>query len=424
MIVIVTMAGPARMALPVFSGHQFDPLSATAFLQDFENYCRLYAIDDDDKPNTIASSLKDDARAWLLQLKNITSSADFLWDHIKRQFLAYWTAPVPRANRFQLAADCKQKPGEAVRTFLSRCCNVAFETLTPMSGDVLGDMAREVTAPAVAADGNDPAQIERDFTASFILDPDDLREVNMYYAKEFAMNLFVAGCHPQVRHHLSLDKSWDSWEELMSLAISIEATVAPGTLSRALKQFDPALSKSNVNAVSDVADAPSTPDLGSASARPGPAQVAPVGQTRSPRSAKPKGRPPPRGPPRPKAPQPQAAPDPQQRRTHTNPVTCYFCGGQFHTERHCLAKQKRLALAPHNAVSFAAFPPLAQPAPGYGLPEYPAPPVQPDPTQLATVAAPYVWPHPQPLPPPLPQPTPAPSAPPPVYPQPHFFGGE
>ncbi len=418
------MAGPARMALPVFSGHQFDPLSATAFLQDFENYCRLYAIDDDDKPHTIASSLKDDARAWLLQLKNITSSADFLWDHIRRQFLAYWTAPVPRANRFQLAADCRQKPGEAVRTFLSRCCNVAFETLTPMSGDVLGDMAREVTAPAVAADGNNPAQIERDFTATFILDNDDLREINMYYAKEFAMNLFVAGCHPQVRHHLSLDKSWDSWEELMSLAISIEATVAPGTLSRALKQFDPALSKSGVNAVSDVASAPAPPADGAAPARPGPNQVAPIGQSRPPKSSKPKGRPPPRGPPRPKAPQPQAPPDPQQRRTHTNPVTCYFCGGQFHTERHCLAKQKRLALAPHNAVSFAPAPPLAPPAPGYGFPEYAAPPVQQDPTQLATVAAPFPWPHPQPLPPPLPQPTPAPSAPPPAYPQPHFFGGE
>ncbi len=406
------------MALPVFTGHHFDPMGATAFLQDFDNYCHVYEIDDDHKPSTIASALKDDARAWLLQLKNITAVADFDWAHIREQFLVYWTAPVPRANRFQLAADCKQKSGEAVRTFLSRCCNVAFETITPMTVETLGGLGRTVTVPARPAEDGTPAQIERDISTTFSLEEDELREVNMYYAKEFAMNLFVAGCHPQVRHHLVLDKSWESWEDLMGLAISIEATVAPNTLSRALKQFDPALSKSSgVAAVSDTAPAPAAPPVSAPTAP----SVAAVGQGRSTKPPRQKGRQQPRQPPKSKPPQPQAPPDPQQRRTHQQPVVCYFCGGQYHTERHCLAKQRRLAMAPQNAVSMPQNPPPVQwPQQFYVTPDYynPAPSMPPaEHHQLATVAtpAPYV---------PMPAPAPSVQPPQPLYPQPHFFGGE
>ncbi len=327
-----------RMAMPVFHGECYDPMSARAFLADFETYCRTYAIDDDDKVTTLQTALRGEARGWYLQHENITETPT--WDNTKKFFLRYWTAPVPRVNRGQMVANCKQYQGENVRNFLTRCCNLAFETLFPPNPTSLPNNIR-----GQVQNGNAAA-----FEATIPWTADFLKPVHAFYAKEKAMDIFIAGCLPPLKHHLALNKTWSTWDELLDVAMAVEATVMPHLISKQVGQFSGGQNQRQVNAVSD----------GQTTSAQQQMEVAPVShkggvrpwQTSKPASNNSTGT-------KPKS-KPKASPHPQQHNTHSQPVTCYYCGGKFHTERHCLAKHGNKATAP---VAAAAPAPPATTAP-------------------------------------------------------------
>ena len=65
-----------------------------------------------------------------------------------------------------------------------------------------------------------------------------------------------------------------------------------------------------------------------------------------------------------------ASPHPQQHHSHQTAVTCYYCGGQYHTERHCLAKQAKNASGATSSI-------VHQPPTMYQQPMYQPVPIQP-----------------------------------------------
>ncbi len=310
-----------RMALPQFSAKVYDPQQAKSFMDDFTNYCRLYNIADANKVDTLASALRDDARTWLQQHQHTATRVT--WNNTKAAFLAYYTAPVPRVNRAQMVASCKQKSNEGVRAFLARCCCVAFETMDPPQADSRPVLHRTV--------GAGQAQQAIDVT----IEDDEIKPIHAFYAQELAMNIFVAGCHENLRKQIALNKDWNTWAQLTTLAISVEETLAPAQISRQLQQY------AGTSAVD---------------AQPKDAEQSAVAQVASKKKQKPAAA-------QPNQPKrtPKGQPDPQQHRTHSHPVTCYWCGGQYHTERHCLAKQKKMAGRPAVAAATAAPPPPPQP---------------------------------------------------------------
>lgn len=300
-----------RLALPVFEAKVYDPAAAKAFRDDYLNYCNAYLLDDDDKLLTLATALRGNARAWLTQHFNVVGRENADWQTTDEAFLKHFTAPVPRANRATMAADCKQKPGEGVRDFLNRCCNLAFEIAAPFEGRI--HVVKDVTPPAA---GDPPVQ-QPNFDLDVALDKNDLAELIRFMSLERAIDLFCHGVNDKIKGPLNLDKSWETWEQLQETAIAIEQTVSPHTLDKQLRAFSSGTSTAQTHAVAAVAAPTATP-------------TAAVAEKKKPKF------------------KPKAPPDQDQHRSHSNPVICYYCGGTYHTQRHCLAKQKAAAAAQSN----------------------------------------------------------------------------
>ncbi len=241
-------------------------------------------------------------------------------------------------------------------------------------------MTKRVTPPAPAAAGAAaPAAAPAPFDAQIQMDEADILPIHQFYAEEIAINIFAAGCLPQMKHHIALNKTWSTWSELEDLAIAVEATVHPNSLTRQMSQFNSS-GGHQVNAVHTTATAESSED----------AQVA--AQYGKQKSNKNQGQNKKQNQQQQHKNKPKAAPHPQQQNTHTHPVTCYYCGGKYHTERHCLAKQNNKASAPVAATAPCVVRPaqVHLPSQGQAQPQFYT---QPQQQQAMPGPSPYVAPQ-------------------------------
>ena len=323
----------------------------------YDNYATAYALTDVQKVQTWGTALTGNAALWFDNLKE--SDPDLTWANARNKFEAYWTAPVPRANRAVLAADCKQHPGEEIRAFMQRCLSVATTAIPP---------PEEGALPEIRIRGRDVAgnHEERTILATPTAAHGKLF-ANHYFRRQTAANLFIAGCHQPMRQALLLTAGWETWEDLELEAIRLQESIAPHHIKKQLEHFAP---------VHAVAPAP----LGQQQQQQlqqqqprgqqqqqQPPQQPPAINAASGQSGKPKGRKPPKG-----------KPHPDQQRTHQYPVRCYYCDGQYHTERHCLTKQTaRAASAAANAVSNGQQQQAPPPAAASALQQAPPPPPPP-----------------------------------------------
>ena len=341
-------AATARLTCPTFTGKPYDPVAAAVFLDAYENYADAFALAPEDKIKTLTSALRDDALAWLRQQRLL--QPDDTWEETKTAFKDHFTAPVPRVNRAAMAAGCVQGQNEDMRRFLVRAINIAFEILPPPKGDDMPAISRTVGEGANAQDVN------------VVLREAEVKSINRYYVRQRAMDLVVAGCHESIRKHLLLDKSWSTWEELRTVAIALEQSIRPQALQHQMDRFGKSAPTLGVNQIGKAAAAAPPPPL--PPPPPPDAQgINPVGQTTKTgrgrgRSSSNAEKP------------PMAAPDPQQHRTHSSAVKCYYCHGLYHTERHCLARQKRAAQGAAAVSSLQASTAAPPPPP-------PLPPSQP-----------------------------------------------
>ena len=333
------MANNMNLALPKFSAASSDPTLAETFLDQYDNYCTVHALTDDQKVSTLYSALTGNAAVWFRNAK--TANQEITWADVRQKFKDYYTAPVPRANRAEIAAKCIQKTDEDTRTFLQRCLATANQCI-PVPGNG-GLVARTIH---VTIDG---AQHNVDYLPTEA----DAKVWTQVYRHETAVNLFIAGCDAATRRALLLDARWTTWEELCTNAIRIQATVNPTSIARQLRTF------------TGPAPKPSTPTVAAITptAPAGADGQATHGQTINPVTGgqnfrgrgKGKGRSGSSKPPPDNSNKPP--PHPQQPKTHQHPVQCYYCTGQYHTERHCLAKQ-----ASNGLVGSVAPPPPPPPA--------------------------------------------------------------
>lgn len=348
-----------RLALPTYDARTFDPQAARAFLMQYENYAVAYALTDAQRVQTWGTALTGNAALWFDNLRE--AEPDLTWADARQKFEAYWTAPVPRANRAVLAADCKQHPGEEVRAFMQRCLSVAATAIPP---------PQEGALPRLTVTGADVTGNHDERTITTILTAEHGRVLTShYFRKQTAANLFIAGCHQPMRQALLLTAAWDTWEDLEGEAIRLQETIAPHHIKKQLDHFAP---------VHAVAMAP----MGQLPVQQQPQQ--PRGQQQqqplqppSVNAASTQGG-------KQKTRKPKSKPHPEQQKTHHYPVKCYYCDGMYHTERHCLAKQAaKAAAAASSAVSTGqqqpsaatsalqqAPPPPPPPPPGAGCIEY------------------------------------------------------
>lgn len=321
------MAQPAqRLNLPTYDAKIFDPHVAKSFLTQYEVYGETYNLTDGQKLNTLATALTGNAALWFSTLRE--DNPGITWPEVRTEFEEFWTAPVPRANRAALAADCKQQPNEEVRPFLVRCLSVAATAIPPPMGANL---------PEFSSTGTDADNAQRTITHR-LTEAQGRILTSQYFRKQIAANLFIAGCHPNMRQALMLTSRWQTWEDLRAEAIRIQATIAPQHHSRQLQHFR---SGQQVSAVDQ--------DLLSQlqQAQPQPYHQPPAQQQQpqlqdvnavSNRGKSSKGK-------SQKKKSFKASPHPNQPKTHEIPIQCHYCGGTYHTERHCLAKQSANAAA-------------------------------------------------------------------------------
>ena len=324
------MAAAQRLPCPIFEGKSYNPAAAKAFLEEYEAYCTAYALDDDSRLVTWSAALKDKAREWLLHHKQ--TSEEVTWENTLAAFKLHFTAPIPRANRATMTSDVKQKPGEDVRSFAVRCSNLAFDTLIPPDVTEFPILEREYT-PQAAAGAAAPAPVDITVT----LNEKDVKAITRIFAMERAINIFVAGLHDSIKGPLVIDQSWETWDDMLSAAKTIEQNVRPQAIQKQLQQY------AGISAVSTQQQQQQQQQQPATQSMEQPSQINPV----TPKQGRPLGaRPKRRFPPRQQQQQPQAQPDPQQHKTHDKPIKCNFCHGSYHTERHCLARAKAQAKQP------------------------------------------------------------------------------
>lgn len=361
------MANLPNLALPKFTAERYDSDLAESFLAQYENFITTYDLTPQQSVKTLHSALAGNAAVWLKNL--LDASPDITWERAKEAFKTYYTAPVPRAHRAEIAAKCRQRPDEEIRTFLQRCLATANQCIPcPQAG---GLASQRITVRV-----NDHNH-QVDYTPT----ADNARVWTQVYRHETAVNLFIAGCDSAVRNALLLDARWTTWDELCQEATRIQSTVHPESLRSQLRVYTGGAPRhGHVSSLSTQAAPPSShapaPPPPSAQLPPPAQAITPLtGGRRGPGSGKGKAKA--AGA---KGGKPKPAPHPQQQQTHQHPVQCYYCTGTHHTERHCLAKQAAAGLV--NPISGPA---AAAPA----LPQLPAPgPLQP-PAPLGAVHAGY-----------------------------------
>lgn len=335
------MAAVQRLACPVFTGDRYDPMAARAFLEEYENYATAYNMDNAAKLQTLSSALRDQAREWFLSYKRLNDEPT--WAAAREAFARHFTAPVPRVNRAAMAADCKQRPAEDVRTFLTRCMNLSFETFLPPRPAVFPTFEITAQPPNVGNVAVPAMHIQ------FQLDQAQRTRVTRIFVIEQAINLFVAGVNDNIRKHLLLNQSWETWDELSRVAVGIEQTVMPSAIAKQTQHY----ASNPTAAINPVQQNPQHQN---------PAAINPINPANNRRKQKQQqqGQQPQR---QQRNQQPQAPPDPNQQRSHNINIRCDYCHGTYHTKRHCLAKAKAEGRAPVAALQPATTPmPQQQPA--------------------------------------------------------------
>ena len=337
-----------RLPCPTFSAKEFNPSEARAFLDQFDNYATAYALTDPVKLQTMSTALTDNALSWFLRFKTVTTGDDFNWNTFRTQFIGKFTAQVPRANGGLMMFNCKQKPGETVRTFIDRCFNLAKELQPTPRADQMKTMTAQIV-PDNAAAGAPAVPI------TWTLREEDRTMINTHYIQEKAIDLFLYGCFDKVRQAILLNKTWETLDQLEAAAIAVEQSVMPTALSAQLTQYG--APKAAVCFMSDGttsqyaqpqegAAPPAAPICTMNHGHKGKKQSNKKKQSSSSSGDR----------------QYKAKPHPNQHETHTAPVTCYYCGGQKHTERHCLAKKAAAAAQPvSNIHTQSGQPPLSAP---------------------------------------------------------------
>lgn len=124
-----------------------------------------------------------------------------------------------------------------------------------------------------------------------------LDRIHLFYFKQRALTLFITGLLPSLQEKVMANTSWHTITECISTAIHYETTAKDN----------------NTNAAPKYAGVV----VAAAGARPKPR--AKQGN---------RGRP-----------APKHQPHPQQQRSHNFPITCYYCGGSYHTEKTCMARR-------------------------------------------------------------------------------------
>lgn len=355
------MAAQNRLVLPTFDAKSYNPNAAFNFLRDFETYCRGHEIADAEKPDYLACGLRDNARDWFTQfcLDDVEEGKN--WNTMRQSFVDNFTAPVPMAHKAQMAADCRQRSDEDCRAFAIRVANLAYQIVDGLPPAERPTVHATIQPPP-AQDGNLPPVIAADIT----LDDLQTKTVARPFARKQACILFIAGVRPSIREKLLVMKTWTTWTELKDAAYQVEAAIVPAAVAKQTTKFTTHNNLQPVHAVEET-----EPPAQQQQQQQQP--IAPV--TNRPKSnnhnrAKGRGR------------QQQqqhnngqqrsfkASPHPQQHHSHQAAVTCYYCGGQYHTERHCLAKQTKNASAATSAI-------IPQPPALYQQPLYQPTPYQP-----------------------------------------------
>ena len=374
-----------RLPCPTYDGRVYDPSAARAFLAEYDVYAEAYALTDAQKLSTLQTALKGEANLWLLSDIDMSPPEQRTWTTARANFIAHFTAPVPRASRAIMAAECRQKPNEGIRNFLTRCSRVAFETTS--TPDELPATTRRMRPDDAAADAPRVTVTIRPNAA-------DIAAARRFWATDKAMDLFVAGCHEKIRLQLAMDRSWATWQELSDRAIAIEQSLAPQALDRQIHPF-----RAHVNAVADQPQQPQPPQqqpnppaptnaIGNGG-RAGANRANGHGQANNRQQQQQRRR----------GGKPGVKPDPQQQPSHRVPIICDYCGGKFHIASSCLAKQKAegqpgnvYALDTAAAAAAAHMQPLPQqpPMPAATAHQFlPADPMLWQQQQQAAAAVPY-----------------------------------
>lgn len=139
------------------------------------------------------------------------------------------------------------------------------------------------------------AEIAGPSNAPGMLTNDHLEQIHLFYFKQRSLSLFVTGLLPALQDKVMANTSWQDIGNCVDIARHYETTSRDNNTNAAPKY------------AGVVAAATSR-------AKPRPRSTQ---RNRSSRQA----------------------PHPQQVRTHQNPISCYFCGGTYHTEKTCLAKK-------------------------------------------------------------------------------------
>ena len=329
----------AKFACPTFHGHaDTAAVMAEPFIKSFLIYCRGQGYGENQQVDALSFCLKGDAYSWLREWE-CRFDTEPTWDNFLVVFRERYAQKPTARQAANAVQNTKQRPGETVDTFFTRCGLTAQAVCEPVPDDLFNLPDKETM----------------------------IKKVKEHNRKSFQQMLFVASCREAIRTKLTENTHWDNPKECLKVARQLERAledtqnkrivVAPvSTRDEDGEDFDNA----EVNAVrgqgkgkgkgkgkgrkqgsqaqqpahSSHSLYPSQPPqyadhnrviaaLQAANIIPsdagGPGEIAAAGQ---------------RGPARSKRPA-----HPEQVPTHDAPVQCYYCTGTHHTIHFCLRKQ-------------------------------------------------------------------------------------
>ena len=328
-----TMAN-AHLLCPTFDGSSRS--NARHFLELFDGYCASANINNNERVLPLLAAMKDTALTWIRLWRDANDAHKDDFARLRTAFEARFAAEMPRASRVRTLMTCQQRAGEHAHEFWERCLVQTKACLTNTPPDwnalhVAGDHADEV--------------------------PDVFKKkLHFSYQKELCINVFCWGLLPQLKERV-LAANWTTSDECLEAARHQEEALLrsrPGAgdpiaasyadMFYAATHPDPyfppdpfARADAAPILMNNIRNAPQHYDhlplprgrgRGRARGRGGPAPPGRGGTSAGPSRATT---------PQPSA--PQGRPHPRQQRSHDQPIVCHWCGGQYHTERYCLAKQ-------------------------------------------------------------------------------------
>ena len=356
---------------PTFDGGNAS--KARHFIELFEGYCASANLNNNDRCLPFLAALQGPALTWLRLWRE--ENADNAGDYAATlaAFRARYDVVLPRATRLRMLMECRQAAGENVRDFSERALTHAKACMTNNPPN---------WAPlAVAADNVGNA------TNAF------KRKLHFHYQRLLAMDVFCWGLLSSLRDQvLALDI--DDFDNLVAAAARIEEAQSKERKPAPISALAPAHHLAPVQAP----PAPAAAAMFATHRAPSRGRPAAAG------GARPRSRSSSAGRNRSAAPGNRfaAKPHPSQPRSHSVAIECNYCGGTYHTERFCLAKEELTGIRAQTPGTFvhgappqhvnAIFPTEADldwlsSRPPSSLPPVP-PPGQPAPPSAAAAAAP------------------------------------